>query len=175
MPRATPLARRPFFAALVALAAALPATSTRAAGPEFIEIDDRYVDPFLSEFCGFPVEIHLQGKLIIKPVGAAVTTRGSGYRATYTNLDTGATVTQHVSGVVFESDVFEGNLYTYEFSFSGGTKFVSARNGAVVSAGHQTFRVVVDLERFQLILVESRASGHFDSFTAELLCEWLSD
>jgi hypothetical protein len=57
--------------------AALTHTAT-AARPTFTDVDFSVTDPDLSEQCGFPVQVHLQGKLIDTQVANTFMTRGAG-------------------------------------------------------------------------------------------------
>src|SRR5688572_6010110 len=93
------LAMRSFVRSLLLLAGLLgvgPVQSARADPPEFATSDDTFEDPFFSEVCGFPVEVHIQGTVAFRTTG----TGGSDFsqlRVTYTNLDTGRSVEAHFS------------------------------------------------------------------------------
>ena len=67
-------------------------------------------------------------------------------------------------------------VVTLKFSFSGGSKVVSAGHQALVNVGRTTQTIVFDAVTGELISFDSGFAGHSsDPLTLELLCEWLSD
>ena len=168
-----------FAAALLAACALAPALSpapARAAAPIIQEFDSRFVDPFLSDFCGFPVEVHFHGKLLIQDVNGRQAVKGADYFTTYTNLDNGQTVTERLSGLQLNSAQTAGGVVTLNFSFSGGSKITSAGQQALVNVGRTTQTIVFDAATGEILSFDSGFVGRSsDPLTLELLCEWLSD
>lgn len=91
---------RPSSAAVFALLLTIVCTGTaRGDRPTFTDVDFTTTDAALSQECGFPVQVHFQGKLIDTQVGGTFLTRGAGFTVTFTNLTTGTSFLYQVSGL----------------------------------------------------------------------------
>jgi hypothetical protein len=167
---------------VVSLAAVLVALWTNpvnADRPTFTDVDFSATDPFLTDQCGFPVQVHIQGKLIDTQVGDRFMTRGAGYSVTFTNLSTGQSFLYQVSGLQQVSETIEGNIHTFTFSFSGGgfRLITPAQGEKVINAGKTVDITVVNFSTDPPTLVsfEHAEHGNFKEFlTEELICSLLS-
>jgi hypothetical protein len=153
------------------LAAGLP-TPAAAAPPEIEEIDVSFVDPFFEEACGFPVEVRIQGTLIIHNGGEMI--EGADYQITYTNLDSGRTVVLRLSGNQRSTVQEIEGLLVIDFSFSGGSRVIVPGTAVVIDVGRVVEHIVLDAETFELISLDVTDVGRSDEFTLELLCLLLS-
>jgi hypothetical protein len=171
---------RPSSAAAFALLLMLVWTGTaRADRPTFTDVDFTTTDPALSQECGFPVQVHLQGKLIDTQVGGTFLTRGAGYTVTFTNLTTGTSFLYQVSGLQTFSEEIDDNIHTFTFSFSGGVfRLITRDQGEkIINAGKVVDVTVVNFSTDPPTLVSFQHSehGNFKEFlTNEQICSLLS-
>jgi hypothetical protein len=165
-------------ALILGLMAAATATPAAADGPQFIAIDGTFLDPFLSQQCGAPVEAHVQGTIIVKARGAATTSTTSvNYSVTFTNLDTGRAVALKTSGPSTQSyglDPVTGGVRLVA-TVTGVTRLAVPGLGAVyVDAGRSEHTLILDPETSEVLSVEARRNGRPDELTIEALCLLLS-
>ena len=167
--------------AAVTLLFAFEPSNAKADRPVFTDVDFSSIDAFLSEQCGFSVQVHFQGKLIDSQVGNRFMTRGAGYSVTFTNLSTGQSFLYQVSGLQQFSRTVEGNIATETFSFSGAPfRLISPTLGVkVVSAGRIIDTAVLNISTNPptLISFEHTEHGNFSDFalTNEVICSLLSE
>jgi hypothetical protein len=171
--------RKLYPAVLIALACLVIASSLRsirADPPVFEDIDETFVDDILSTFCGFPVEVHLQGKLINTLQGNTVLTRGAGYTVTYTNLDTGQYFQYQVAGLQAISDTVDGTIETLTISFSGNVihLIVPGQGDLVHQAGQVVDTITIDLTTGEGTITETVKGTQKGALTDDLICELLS-
>lgn len=104
-------------------------------GRFIVPIDDRFSSPLFSGMCGLPVEIHIEGQLIVAP-GKAFAAEAN-YTATYTNLQSGRSVLlQRTSGRrIVEFDAQTGLL---RLTNQGATRLVVPGQGAIEVAAADT-------------------------------------
>jgi hypothetical protein len=140
-------------------------TFARADRPEFFDVDDTFEEPFISELCGFPVELNVRGTLAAH--GNAENMR---FTLTYTNLETGRSVeVRRVGRTHQEEDAETG---TIRFTLTGARRLVIPGGGTLISAGRYEETISFDPEEGEVVDVEFH--GRDDSFD-ELLCELLSE
>src|SRR4051794_31120171 len=111
------LRRRHYLMALAILLLTLSSSQARAQQPTINDLDITFIDPFLSEHCGFPVQVHIDGKIIEFAGGEKVIPVRN--LATFTNLSTGKSFFVRVTGPVQFTQTTEGNIRTTVFSFQG--------------------------------------------------------
>jgi hypothetical protein len=149
--------------------------------PVFNDIDVSFTDSGLSQECGFPVQVHFQGKTIDTFEDGTQITRGAGFTVTFTNLSTGQSFLYQVSGLQELSVSVEGNIATETFSFSGAPfRLISPTLGVkVVQAGRIIDTAVVDLSTNPptLISFEHTERGNVSDFalTNDVICALLSE
>lgn len=155
-----------------ALFCAAPAPRAEAAQPEFVILDDTFVDPALSEACGFDVEIHIHLLLIARPSAGRDVTHST---ITFTRLDTGAQVESRSDGAnIFSIDLETGFV---QITSSRALRIVVPGTGAAyVAAGHTVETFVFDPETGDLISHELVEHGrHRDVDLLEVICELLEE
>jgi hypothetical protein len=168
-----------FLAVVIVLASvgvARLAPAVRADQPIFEEIDFSYVDPFLSEECGFPVGVTVQGTLIITSNGNTTGTRGAGYTVTFTNLDSGKSFYYKVAGLQSVSDSIAGDIETLVFSFSGNAihVVVPGQGDLVHQAGRVVDTFTINFDTGEVSFSETVNGTQKGALTDELICELLS-
>jgi hypothetical protein len=154
-----------FVWASVALIALLAFAGPAAGGPpdrDVIDLDDPALEAeeaaLLTRACGTEIDVDLSGRIIFlvldKPVDAGVTELNIyGFRATFTNPETGATLSLHDVGpdVVFVRD---------------GKLFIALTGRSTTGSG-VIGRVVVDLETNEVVLEAGKPVGDY----VEVVCE----
>jgi hypothetical protein len=165
----------------IGLAAVLSASPARADRPTFTDDSFTFVDGFLSDFCGFPVQVHVSGKFIDKQDGDTFKTLFTDYTVAFTNLETGRTFSYKVSGQQsFDFSSGDG-VFVDTFSFRGAfMRLVIPGQGAVLlDAGlvsdRFTFDTTTDPPTFTY--EHTDRGQHDDSLllTDEAICALLSD
>jgi hypothetical protein len=150
--------------------ALLPTTPAFAAPPLIIHVNDVFEDPFLSDQCGFPVEVSTTGQLIIRSRDSMEDTTGANYKVTLTNLESGKSITIRTSGLQRIS--FTDTSIT--FSFSGGDKLVVPGQGAVfINVGRFVQTITFDPETGE-VTVDTVNVGHPDELSIEQICALLA-
>jgi hypothetical protein len=153
----------------------------RADRPVFTDLDFSIIDEALSQQCGFPVQVHFQGKTIDTFEDGTQITRGAGFTVTFTNLSTSQSFLYQVSGLQNLSLTVEGNIATETFSFSGAPfRLISPTLGVkVVQAGRIVDTAVLNISTDPptLISFEHTEHGNFSDFalTNEVICSLLSE
>jgi hypothetical protein len=166
----TPLARPLLL--LIGLLAFAPVASVVADQPQRIPIDDTFIDPFLSGVCGFPVQVHIQGTLIVGTKGDLLTTRGADYSVTFTNLDTGKSIVVRTSGLQLdELNLGEG---VFNFTFSGASRLVIPGTAVFIDAGRTEQTITFDPVTGEIISFSFTQHGRHDTLTFEMICMLLS-
>ena len=154
-------------ASLLTMLAVLPAG---AAPPTIIDVNNVFEDEFLTQACGFPVEVSVTGKLIIRSRDGRQDTTGANFQVTFTNLESGQSVTIRTSGLqrISSTDT------TFTFSFFGGDKLVVPGEGAVfINVGKFVETVTFDPETGELISIETVRRGRADELSPERICTLL--
>ncbi len=154
-------------ASLLTMLAVLPAGAAR---PTIIDVNGVFEDAFLTEACGFPVEVSTTGKLIIRSRDGREDTTGANFQVTFTNLESDKSVTIRTSGLqrISSTDT------TSTFSFFGGDKLVVPGEGAVfINVGKFVETVTFDPETGEQISIETVRKGRVDEFSIERICTLL--
>lgn len=154
-------------ASLLTMLAVVPA---RAAPPMIIEVNDVFADPFLTDVCGFPVEVSTTGTLIVRSRDGRMDTTAANYQVTLTNLESGKAITVRTSGLqrISWTDT------SFTFSFSGGSKLVVPGQGAVfIDVGRFVETVIFNPETGEVIAVETVRKGRADALSIEQVCTLL--
>lgn len=154
-------------ASLLTMLAVVPAV---AAPPTIIEVNDVFEDEFLTQACGFPVEVSITEQLIIRSRDGTEDTTGANYKVTLTNVESGKSITFRTSGLqrISSSDT------TVTFSFFGGSKLVVLGEGAVfIDVGKFVETVTFNPETGEVIEVETVRKGHVDEISTEEICTLL--
>jgi hypothetical protein len=164
---------------LAGLLAAVPAVPAVADRPITIiqEADDTFIDPFFTDYCGAPVEVHLEAKWIFSFSGNTMTVRLADVVQTYTNLDTGASIVFKSSGVQTQESILDADAGLVYVSFRGavGTRIVVPRQGAVfIDAGLLEQSIIFAYPSFEIISFESTPRGRHDALTPEMICMLLA-
>lgn len=162
--------------ALVTIMVATTATTAVAAPPVRQQIDQAWVDPDLSAYCGFPVGVRVQGPLIMHDGGNRI--EGANYRVTYTNMNTGRQAGLRTSGhQVLLNQELNGNLLTYDLGFRGGSRLVVPGTVVNIDVGYTDWHYVFDVtDPNTWIVVEFSVVSHgkHTPLSAELLRSVLS-
>jgi hypothetical protein len=152
---------------LLTFLAVLPAVAAR---PMIVDVNEVIVDEFLTEACGFPVEISTTGTLIVRSRDGTVATTGANFQRTFTNLESGTSFTLRASGL----DQFSSTDTGFTFSFSGGARIVIPGQGAVfIDAGRTVGAVTFDPDTGEVIDNEIVRRGRADNFSVEQICALL--
>ena len=138
--------------------------------PERFSVDFTSVE---TELCGFPVEVHLQGILVIRSGGEETT--GANYRTTFTNLETGKSVVLRLSGLQTSTVEASGDLLVFTFSFSGGSRLVVPGGGTAIDVGRITETFVLNPDTGDIISDEITDVGRSDSILTDMICQVLSN
>ena len=155
-------------AGLLSILAVLPAV---AAPPEIIDINDVFVDDFLSEACGFPVQVNVTGQLITRARDGTQDTTAANYQTTFTNLESGMSFTARTSGL----ERISSTDTTVTYSFSGGSKAVIPGRGAVyINVGRFVETVTFDPKTGDVIDVDTVREGRADENGIEIGCALLA-
>jgi hypothetical protein len=158
---------------VVGLLVVVPATPSLADRPQIVEFDDTFLDPFASAACGFPVQVRVQGRLIMRDQGGSATISAAQYFNTFTNLETGRQVVLQFSGQ--QADLFDADDGRIVSTSIGASRIVIPGMGAVsINAGQLGETIVFDPETFEIISYEITQKGRFDGPIDELLCMLLS-
>jgi hypothetical protein len=137
------------------------------------QVNETYVEQFVSAFCGFEVIAHDVGVL-------RITTDSDGAEVVIfsldfilTNPETGGTFTVQQSGrtILSEKQTDENGSFIFKQTFSGLNYRVVTDRGKVVSSGHggQTLAVTYDAEgNIVDVQFEHPLSPHLEHFTSFL-------
>ena len=153
------------------------ASFAHAAKPHTDVIDETSIDDFLSDFCGFPVQVHVEATFIVSERGNAISVSGP-YKVTWTNLETGESATGNSPVHIQQVATFGDEFIVLDVVNSGPFLVKGPHGGAAwIVAGHFHHRIVFDARTFEFISEEHISGvGHTeDDSLLDVLCELLSD
>jgi hypothetical protein len=150
--------------------------SAKAQQPTISDVDRTFIDPFLSEHCGFTVQVHIDGKVVQFADGTEIPVRDL---ITFTNLSTGKSISIRVTGPAQFTQTTEGNIRTTVISFQGndGQIVVPGQGVVAIQAGRVVYVLIEDIstEPPTVISEDIIAHGNFrDGITDDLICSLLS-
>jgi len=112
------------------------ASFAHAAKPHTDVIDETFIDDFLSDFCGFPVQVHVEATFIVSERGNAISVSGP-YKVTWTNLETGESATGNSPVHIQQVATFGDEFIVLDVVNSGPFLVKGPHGGAAwIVAGH---------------------------------------
>lgn len=145
------------------------------ATPSFDEFDETFIDPYLTEICGFPVEVRFQSRLITQVQETTATTVQS-IVLTYTNLENGRSVDVRTSGQERLYLDPESGESAYYFNGSNGRLIIPGQGAVAFQAGRHGFTVFFNAVtgEFEAEEVHSGVTVDLETPLEELICDALA-